>query len=112
LNHPLVRNYATKKRTKNEPKRQYIPPVKQYTKYVAPRRVAVPRYQNVGISEADYTLASVQHLASVKEESVTSKIVTQKVVHKQVIQNDVFSNQKPKKYKNFQNKCLVVSIII
>ena len=107
LNHPLVRNYATTSKTQPAPKRQYIPPVKQYSKPVVPVRGVVPQYQNVGISKANYTLTSVQHLALVgQEESITPQIVTQKVVHKQVTKNDVFSNEKPKKYKNFSKQML------
>ena len=110
LSHPLVRNYATNKRAKSVPRRQYIPPVKQYQKvshtYAPPIRRTVPTYQNVGISEADYTLTSVQHLPLVKQEVVAPYIVTQKVVVKQVEKNDVFSTVKPKKYKNFSKQML------
>ena len=84
LRHPLVHNYAIKKSTATVSRRQYVPPVKQYRKvapaYVPPVRTTLPSYQNVGISEADYTLNSVQHLAPVKVKSIKPKIITQKVV--------------------------------
>jgi len=94
LNHPLVRNYGTNKRTKVAPKRQYIPPVPTYHK-------PVPQYQNVGISEEDNTLAYIQPPVA-----VATPIVTQKVVVTEVESNDVFSNVKPKKYKKFSKQML------
>ena len=106
LNHPLVRNYATTRTTKTAPRRQYIPYSKPVAQYVAPVRRVVPQHQNVGISAANYTLTSVQHLAPVVKESISPPIVTQKVVYKQVSKDDVFTNQKPKKYKNFSKEML------
>lgn len=97
LNHPLVRNYGTTKTTQTIHKRQYIPP---------PVRAVVPRYQKVGISVANYSFKSVEHLAPILQKNISIPIVTQKIVHKQVVQNDVFSNQKPKKYKKFSKKML------
>jgi len=99
LNHPLVHNYASSTRTHTAVKRQYVPPVRQYQK-------VVPQYQNVGVSAAEYTLASVQHLPSVKEERVLPKIVTQKIVVQKVEKNDVFKNEKPKQYKKFSKQML------
>jgi hypothetical protein len=94
LNHPLVRNYATTKRTQYVPKRQYIPPVKQYQK-------VVHQYQNVGISEEDNILINVQPVLP-----IVPNIVTQKVVVTEVEKDDIFSNVKPKKYKNFSKQML------
>ncbi|HIP52248.1 MAG TPA: hypothetical protein EYG94_09200 [Campylobacterales bacterium] len=96
LSHPLVRNYAPKKRA-IAPRRQYIPPVK---KEIVAQRMLVPQYQNVGISEADNTLKSMPIAR------VAPPIATQKVVIKQVETNDIFSTVKPKKYKNFSKQML------
>ncbi len=98
LSHPLVRNYATTKRTQAVPKRVYTPPVPSYRK-------VIPRYQNVGITEEDNILVT-QPLISRQEIPVTQKIVTQKVVMRQVEKDDVFSNVKPKKYKQFSKEML------
>ena len=106
LNHPLVRNYAIARSAKTAPRRQYIPYSKPVAQYVAPVRSVVPQHQNVGISAANYTLTSVQHLPLIGQESISPPIVTQKVVYKQVSKNDVFTHQKPQKYKNFSKEML------
>jgi len=103
LNHPLVRNYATKV----VPKRQYIPPLRQYSKpvqqYVAPIQSTVSQYQNVGISEEDNVLP---YIKAPVIRVIPQKIVTQKVVLTQVEKDDIFSNEKPKKHKNFSKQML------
>jgi hypothetical protein len=99
LNHPLVHNYATSKRTKVTPKRAYRKPVPQS---VRPRQRAVPQYQNVGISKDDNILTNVQPLLK----PVAPFVLTQKVVVKQIETNDIFSTVKPKKYKNFSKQML------
>ncbi|CAA6808606.1 MAG: Unknown protein [uncultured Sulfurovum sp.] len=128
LHHPLVRNYTVTKNKQTVVKRDYTPPVKYYTKsvpqYMVPPKVAVPKYQNVGISEDDNTLGYVQPTrvvsssivapvptvpiapVSIVPPVVAPKIVTQKVVIKEVENNDIFSNIKPKKYKNFSKQML------
>lgn len=99
LKYPLVRNYG--KRRGAAPKREYIPPVRTYTQpapieYVSPiQQRAVPQYQNVGISENEYIVETVEPIIS-----------TQKVVVNQAKSNDVFSTDKPKKYKTFSKQML------
>ena len=111
LRYPLVRNYAKKNRVKvAPPKREYI----------APARVTLPSYQNVGLSKANYTFQSVQNLPSIHEESirptmvatpirqvhVQPKIVTKKVVYKSTPKKDNFSLSKIKRYKHFTKEML------
>jgi len=115
LSYPLVRNYA-KKRTKvkvTTPRRRYTPPT----------RVTYPhsRPQSVGLSQANYTFQSVQHLPPVTPVTVNPvtvapvtanpvtiqpKIVTQKVVYKEVPKKDTFSISKIKRYKHFTKEML------
>lgn len=112
LNHPLVRNYATKvKQQKRAATRAYIPAVTSYAQqpqrvYIPPVRKAKPRFQNVAISEEDYTTPYVQPNQSAVQQPVEEPIVTHKVVRKKVEENDVFSNIKPKKYKKFSKQML------
>jgi len=112
LRYPLVRNYAKKNKAKvATPQRRYVPPA----------RVAAPRTQNVGLSQANYTFQSVQHLPPVNPVAVAPvmvnpvtinpvvmqpKIVTQKVVYKEVPKKDTFSISKIKRYKYFTKEML------
>jgi len=113
LRYPLVRNYG-KKRTKvkvTAPRRRYVPPI----------RVPISRPQNIGLSQANYTFQSVQHLPPVNPVMATPvtvnpvttnpvvlqpKIVTQKVVYKEVPKKDTFSISKIKRYKHFTKEML------
>ncbi|CAA6806782.1 MAG: Unknown protein [uncultured Sulfurovum sp.] len=111
LNHPLVRNYATQIGKDLAPKRRYIPPVREDKKaFVQPRssmrRVVVPQYQNVAISEEDNTLTHIQPLAPIRAMAPkVERVVTQKIVRKQV-EDDLFVDTKPKKHKTFSKKML------
>jgi len=111
LRYPLVRNYAKKTKVRvTVPRKRYVPPV----------RVALPRSQNVGLSQANYTFQSVQNLPSIHDESirptmvatpiqqmqVQPKIVTQKVVYKHTPTKDNFSVSKIKRYKHFTKEML------
>jgi len=118
LRYPLVRNYAKKTKVKvATPKRRYVVP---------PAKVVVPRTQNIGLSQANYTFQSVQHLPPVNPVTVTPvtvspvtinpvtvtpvviqpKIVTQKVVYKEVPKKDTFATPKIKRYKHFTKEML------
>ena len=121
LRYPLVRNYA-KKRTKTKvatPRRRYVPP----------RRVVMPYYPKVGLSDRTYTFEHVKHLPTATPVSTTPTpsvtvapihtqpvvvqptivqptIVTQRVVYKDTPKTDAFATPKIKRYRHFTKEML------
>jgi len=114
LRYPLVRNYAKRTKVKvTTPRRRYVPSVRVTppVRVASPMRVAPTRPQNIGLSQANYTFQSVEHLApvnpvTVKPRVIQPKIVTQKVVYKEVPKKDTIFSSKIKRYKHFSKEML------
>jgi len=112
LKHPIVRNYAVKQKPKKQaPKRQYIPPVREYRQpvhYVQPKRVVTPAYQNVAISEEDNTRPIVVRAPIVQSAPIveSTPIIQTTYAIQAKEEKDVFANAEPKRYKNFSKKML------
>jgi len=106
LNYPLIRNYATKKDSRVAPKRQYVAPVTTYKAPARPSYTPKPNYQNIAISQSDYTMPVPAKTVQPQQAISYERPVTQKVVINQVEEEDGFTQNQPRRYKRFSKQML------